>query len=168
MIEQINANEYIVTNLIKFDKNYTLWLAPRNYSNVTSGELHAPIKVKNPDINLYLRDKLCIGDRILYNEHMRRIVELDPSTANKQEEKMLVTGAEISDFNPTSSLPIKKLIAIGQKFGELSFNIYGDNEFYYTNRGDILLVAENLDGKIYIKENLTMAKMRQDFLINQR
>lgn len=165
MIEQINANEYIVTNLIKFDKNYTLWLAPRNYSGNNGKKLHAPIKVTNPDIDLYFRDELCIGDRIVYNEHMRRIVELNPSTTNKQEDKMLVTGAEISDFNPT---PVKKLIAIGQKFGELSFNVYGDNEFYYTNRGDILLVAEDLNGKIYIKENLSISQMRQDFLIKQR
>ena len=82
--------------------------------------------------------------------------------------RVLVTGADTT----SSNFHFTKVITFfSPDFGEKKIKLDEDNSFFYTQRGDELMVRENAtsqEKKYEIITNLTVDKMRSQFLIQQR
>ena len=79
----------------------------------------------------------------------------------------IVIGADII-FAGTSVVAIKQIMFFNKEFGQQSIILQHKDRFFYTKRGDEVLVGKKSDKNYEIITNKTVDKMRSDFLIKQK
>ena len=80
----------------------------------------------------------------------------------------IIIGSDVIVADGHAMYAQKQVIFFNKEFGQHTIILNHKDKFFYTKRGDEVLVRKNGDKKYEIATNITVDKMRSDFLIKQK